>query len=246
MCQTCGNHLCGGCGNWPFNRPFYNPPYTTPFNRQCAPPVPPVPPWPCPTCKPCAQTGCLNYIMSDCVTMSKAYTCLGIGLNDTLTIAFNKVEALCSLVAQQPSPPLACPTWTTLTLTSPWSSADIGATAQIPQVSNISLCVVRLRGMAIREFTVTGEEDGCTKRIFNLGTLPAGTFPLKNRVLSTVVNVVETSAPSANQEHLSPAWLLVSTTGVLSIVFYADRCLSVANGPFKVIATLDGLTYETN
>ena len=46
------------------------------------------------------NNGCVKYVSSDCVTMAAQYTCLGVAVGDTLTSAFEKVEALCD---NQPS-----------------------------------------------------------------------------------------------------------------------------------------------
>lgn len=98
MCNTCGNSYCGGCnGVFPFNRPFYNPPYTTPFNRQCLPNVPPVPAWPCPTCQPCTDNGCLVKIVTNCVLTSSALVCLNLGAGTSLTTVLNAIDlVLCT------------------------------------------------------------------------------------------------------------------------------------------------------
>lgn len=96
MCQICGSQSCSGqCQNgWPFNRPFYNPSFTTPFNRQCRPPVPNVPASPCPSCQPCNQNGCLASITTDCVLTQVPYPCLQLSQGSTLTAVLAAMNTL--------------------------------------------------------------------------------------------------------------------------------------------------------
>jgi len=101
MCQICNSTSCTGqCQNgWPYvNQPQYNPPFTTPFNR-CAPVVPPPNPAPCPP-SPCAITGCLNPITTNCVFTSNILSCLGLPANTSLTNVLAAIDAkLCNMAS---------------------------------------------------------------------------------------------------------------------------------------------------
>ena len=106
MCTFCQSESCSGqCRDgWPFvnNRPFYNPPFTTPFNRNCVPVLPPVPPYPCPTCNPCLSVGCLQTITTDCVVTTASYPCIGnsaIGTN--LTAILGTLNSLVCNISNQ-------------------------------------------------------------------------------------------------------------------------------------------------
>ena len=132
-----------------------------------------------------------------------------------------------------------------MTLTAPWTAVASG-NPQAPEYSAPTFCTIRLRGAVQREFNVAEQDTTCTLRSFAITTLPAAQHPLFNRLLPTTVLVIETTNPSSNVAHCFPAFMAISTAGVVTVLFYVDHCLTFANQPYKVTVSFDGLTYETN
>lgn len=236
MCNFCDSQSCTGqCRNgWPFNRPFYNPPFTTPFNRECRPPVPPVPPWPCPTCKPCVQNGCLTQIITDCVFTTKAYPCIGVASGTSLTTVLSALDTIvCNLA------PPNCGTWINLPLQNPGGAPvdidlplfEFGATltpfTSTPQYRLDGCGNVSLRGFvvippinfvaSVPEFTTLFDTNIAVPNRVPIAILPVGARP-KSMMITTVFGQVSfnyTPSTLYTTYGLANVWLIINTDGTV-------------------------------
>lgn len=198
----------------------------------CCDPI--VPPRNCtPRCNPQVST--------DCVLDPSAYECLGIEAESTQSeINAALIQALCDM-----DPSSLCPTFVDIDLASGWFTVSGGQDAA---ASDPIGCIVRLHGAVEREFSYFEGDAGCHKYqlVLNSAALPSNQIPAFVKLLSLNVVVRETNNPGTNVQHIFPAQLLITVLGQIALSFYVDRCLNSNNGPYKVIMSLDGLTYETN
>lgn len=197
----------------------------------CDPIVPP---------RNCKQR-CNPLVSADCVIDPSGYDCLGIEPESTQSqINAAVIQALCDM-----DPTSLCPVFTDIDMASGWFTTSGG---QDIAASDPIGCIVRLHGLAEKEFSYFEGDAGCHKYQLTITNtaLPSNQRPTFAKLLSLNVIVRETNNPSTNTQHIFPAQLVVLTNGQMTISFYIDRCLSSGNSPYKIVMSLDGLTYETN
>lgn len=168
---------------------------------------------------------CSEIFPAKCIFYSGANLgCSGINFGDRVDTAFEKIDAL--LCGQGDS----CNTWTELNkanlgLASGWTAAGNGY--QIPAISNVKNCIVRLAGVA-KINVLTGSS------YTTLGTLPVGKRPSSVRLFSVNINT-----SLAYPLNIVASQLIISTNGVMTLANPYTGLLTNA------VVSLDGISFET-
>jgi hypothetical protein len=210
----------------------------------------------CKKCNSCTDTGCLKFVPSDCVQMSKAYPCLDLDKTDLLTKAFDRVEALCNNAEEG----LPCNTYTTATLVDPQQDLVwAGHFGTVPQYSDKLNCKVTLRGQCQADIISVSAVD-C-----QLFVLPAAQRPAIQKIIPTVVQVHDGGVTASL---FVGAVIIIKTSGAVDLVMNNfNPIVAVASGcadcaadvpvasytnyfgdtdHIYAIVSLDGIVFDTN